>query len=102
MNESNIKPSEFFLSGGETTKYEYAGSLVTLFQPTGDKIVDGVLIKIAERSIVGQKNHGAKMERTDLTQEQWLVHLQEELMDASIYIEKVIQMLRQAKGGQHD
>jgi len=31
------------------------------------------------------------MERDDLTTKEWLVHLQEELMDAVVYLEKVIE-----------
>jgi hypothetical protein len=32
------------------------------------------------------------MERDDLTLMQWLQHLQEELMDAAVYIEKIKQL----------
>ena len=31
------------------------------------------------------------MERTDLNIVEWLTHLQEELMDASVYVERLIQ-----------
>jgi hypothetical protein len=33
--------------------------------------------------------YGVNTERTDLTTLEWLQHLQEELMDASVYIEKL-------------
>ena len=33
------------------------------------------------------------MEREDLTNEEWLIHLQEELMDASVYVERLLSLL---------
>ena len=42
-----------------------------------------------QRSDVGLRKYGVTTERTDLTVEQWLTHLQEELMDSCIYIEKL-------------
>jgi len=32
------------------------------------------------------------MERTDLSLVEWLVHLQDELLDGSIYVQKLIEM----------
>ena len=34
------------------------------------------------------------MERTDLNTLEWLVHLQEELMDASVYVERLLNDLK--------
>lgn len=48
-----------------------------------------VIDSIAERAAVGYKKYGVNMDRTDLSTAQWLKHLQEELLDASIYIEKL-------------
>jgi len=48
-----------------------------------------VIDKINKRAEVGLKKYGITMERTDLTKQQWLNHLQEELLDAVIYIEKL-------------
>ncbi len=31
------------------------------------------------------------MERTDLSVHEWLVHLQEELMDAAVYVERLME-----------
>lgn len=55
-----------------------------------DPIVDNVLVKYLLRSEQGMRKYGATMERKDLTFKQWLLHLQEELMDASLYIEKLL------------
>tara|TARA_R110001583_G_scaffold3293_1_gene21260 strand:- start:4010 stop:4204 length:195 start_codon:yes stop_codon:yes gene_type:complete len=54
------------------------------------KVEDSVCKKILDRSKVGKKKYGVTMERDDLNFTQWMTHLQEELMDAIVYIEKVI------------
>ena len=54
------------------------------------KIEDSVCKKILKRAEIGKSKYGTTMERNDLTFKQWMVHLQEELMDAIVYIEKVI------------
>lgn len=54
-------------------------------------IEDKVCEKIQSRRLLGLKKYGVSMERKDLTRKEWLIHLQEELMDALIYSEKEIQ-----------
>ena len=49
---------------------------------------DAVARRIAERAQEGLVKYGVTCERTDLDLRQWLTHLQEELMDASVYIER--------------
>jgi threonine aldolase len=53
-------------------------------------VVDAVVQKYIERAIVGQRKYGVTIDRTDLLGIQWLCHLQEELMDATVYIEKLL------------
>lgn len=60
-----------------------------------DKIVKSVIDKYADRSDVGQKKYGTTLEREDLTLVDWLKHLQEELMDATLYVEKLKTELEQ-------
>jgi hypothetical protein len=55
------------------------------------KIEDSVADKILKRAEVGEQKYGVTMERNDLSVVQWLNHLQEELMDATVYLEKIIQ-----------
>lgn len=52
-----------------------------------------VLIKLRERETKGQLKYGMTMDRTDLNLQQWLTHLQEELMDATVYIEAALREL---------
>ena len=58
---------------------------------TQDKIVQQVLKKMDERSLIGQKKYGATMMQEIEGQEKdlnrFLVDVQEELMDALLYIE---------------
>ena len=55
------------------------------------KIEESVINKIRERADIGKNKYGVTMERNDLNILQWLTHLQEELMDAAVDLEKVIQ-----------
>jgi hypothetical protein len=52
-----------------------------------------VLIKFRERETKGLLKYGTTMDRTDLSLQQWLTHLQEELMDATVYIEAALREL---------
>lgn len=54
-----------------------------------DSIVNLVINKFIKRSEVGQKKYNTTLDRDDLNFEQWLTHLQEEIMDATLYIEKL-------------
>ena len=54
-----------------------------------DSIVESVLNKFKERSEEGIKKYGVTLHREDLNGLEWLTHLQEELMDATLYIEKL-------------
>ena len=54
-----------------------------------DPILLRVLAKYYERSNTGIKKYGRTLDRDDLSFLDWLNHLQEELMDATLYIEKL-------------
>jgi len=54
-----------------------------------DSILESVLDKFKQRSEEGIKKYGVTMDRKDLNGLEWLTHLQEELMDATLYIEKL-------------
>lgn len=53
-------------------------------------IEDKVCEKIQKRAEVGKSKYGVTMERTDLSTIEWLTHLQEELMDAAVYVERLL------------
>ena len=56
-------------------------------------IEDNVCQKIKARPDVGKKKYGVTMEEEILSMREWLVHLQEELMDAAVYVEKLLGMV---------
>jgi len=61
---------------------------------TVDVINEAVREKIKRRAQVGAKKYGVTILRDDIDLEGWLIHLQEELMDASVYIERTLYELR--------
>lgn len=56
-----------------------------------DSIVESVIAKFQQRSEVGIKKYNKTLDRTDLDYSDWLNHLQEELMDAVLYCERLRQ-----------
>jgi len=64
-----------------------------------DSIVSSVLDKYKKRSEMGMSKYGTNLDRNDLSTSEWLIHLQEELMDASLYIEKLLTEYKTIKNG---
>jgi len=54
-----------------------------------DKFVQAVKEKFEERSQTGIRKYNTTLEREDLNFIDWLTHLQEELMDATLYVERL-------------
>ena len=54
-----------------------------------DTVVASVVRSFQERSRAGQLKYGTTLDRTDLTPVQWAQHMQEELMDAILYLERL-------------
>jgi hypothetical protein len=61
-------------------------------------IEENVIALIKSRAWAGQSKYGVGMDRTDLDAAQWAQHLQEELLDASIYVEKLKGILAELPG----
>lgn len=51
---------------------------------------DAVAKKMLERAEFGLSKYGVSVERTDLTDIQWLIHAQEEAMDLAVYLQRII------------
>ena len=60
-----------------------------------DENVENVITQLREREQRGLSKYGVNTERTDLSTLEWLQHLQEELMDGTVYIEKLKKELRE-------
>jgi len=54
-----------------------------------DSIVEAVINQFKQRSDVGIEKYGVTLDRNDLSSLEWIQHLQEELMDAVLYLEKL-------------
>lgn len=54
-----------------------------------DLNVEAVIRKLRGRSVAGQKEYGVTTDQANLSTLEWLLHLQEELLDASVYIEQL-------------
>jgi len=54
-----------------------------------DSIVDAVIKKFKNRSLIGIKKYGTTLDREDLTNEEWLDHAIEECMDLILYLYKI-------------
>jgi hypothetical protein len=54
-----------------------------------DSIVESVINQFKQRSDVGIEKYGVTLDRNDLSTLEWIQHLQEELMDAVLYLEKL-------------
>jgi len=53
------------------------------------RIEEQVIEQIRKRASVGEGKYGTTMEREDFSLLDWLQYLQEELMDAAVYVEKL-------------
>lgn len=58
-----------------------------------DKVVDDLMIKYIVRSDMGARKYGTTLHENNF--DNYLKHLQEELMDASLYVEKIMQTKEQ-------
>jgi hypothetical protein len=54
-----------------------------------DSIVESIIAKFKQRSDIGIQKYGKTLDRTDLNYQDWLNHIQEELMDAILYCERL-------------
>ena len=54
-----------------------------------DLNVERVCVQLLDREQRGLLKYGVNTERDDLSTLEWLQHLQEELMDGCVYIEKL-------------
>ena len=54
-----------------------------------DPVVERVVEKFVSRSDVGYKKYGVTLEEDNSNIFQWINHLQEELMDAVLYLQKL-------------
>lgn len=54
-----------------------------------DEINRAVMDKVAKRADTGMRTYGKPMTREDVSTLEWLNHLQEELLDGAVYLERL-------------
>lgn len=83
----------------QTPRKSCGGTCVRQPQPASasDINVDRVRAALLARSVAGFRKYGVTTERTDVDTLGWLQHLQEELLDAAVYIERLKEEIRQQK-----
>lgn len=80
------------------TKTMYPGDIkVTMDKPKKDSYVQIVKAKFEARSQRGMEKYNTTLEREDLNLVDWLCHAQEEAMDFTLYLERIIAEVK-AKG----
>ena len=59
-----------------------------------DSIVNSIVTKFISRSDIGIQKYGQTLDRDDLKTVDWIQHVQEELMDAILYLEKLKKQIK--------
>ena len=54
-----------------------------------DSIVDSVIDSFVNRASIGKQKYGTDLDRNDLSLYEWIEHMQMELQDAILYLEKI-------------
>jgi len=67
-----------------------------------DTILAELIKKYEQRSEAGIEKYGTNLDRDDLLLRDWLIHLQEELMDASLYATKIISYINQLENNNNE
>jgi hypothetical protein len=53
------------------------------------QVLAKVFSEFIEREEIGKKKYGTTMDRKDLSLDEWIEHMKQELMDAILYLEKI-------------
>ncbi len=78
----------------QTEEWDFKPHKPLLYQcQPKDPIVQRVIDKFQERSKAGMNKYKVSMQNNPKKLKEWLIDLQEELMDATNYIERVLQEL---------
>ena len=67
--------------------------------PVTDSIVDSIIDKFIQRSVVGKAKYGTDMDRKDLSLTEWLQHSIEEKMDDILYMQRALNELERLESG---
>jgi hypothetical protein len=98
LSERNTKMNDMGLDPYDTADVELflqmEARIAENKQRSLDPNVKSVMNKYESRARVGFEKYKTDTTRSDLSLQDWLTHLQEELMDATIYVERLKQDLK--------
>jgi hypothetical protein len=57
-------------------------------------LLESVMRDLRMREKKGYETYGTTMDRTDLTQQEWLQHAYEEALDLALYLKKIIKQTK--------
>lgn len=92
--EKKLARGKSILPIGLNDFYTEDGERLVVTKRETDSVVMSVLSKFVERSKFGKKKYGTDLDRQDLSVLEWIVHAQEEHMDAILYLEKLKQEIQ--------
>ena len=61
------------------------------------QVLAKVFSEFIEREETGKKKYGTTMDRKDLSLDEWIEHMKQELMDAILYLEKIKHTIKSEK-----
>jgi hypothetical protein len=62
-------------------------------KPKVDSVVQTIVERFESRAAFGRQKYGTDLDRTDLSVLDWIQHIQDELHDGILYLEKLKQVL---------
>lgn len=92
---NNIQDGEHFWQNEDvvSTSNKLYDWFIASKEEIKDTIVESVIQQFKQRSETGINKYGVTLNREDLNVLEWLQHLQEELMDATLYVQKLKEKL---------
>lgn len=92
LHENNMTPCAF--DGSKTCDCNHHFLCPNRPPQVADPVVERVVDDLRRRSAVGLKKYGVALDRTDLTQEQWIEHAYSEALDLSNYLCALLMRVR--------
>ena len=62
-------------------------------KPKVDSVVQTIIERFESRAHFGRQKYGTDLDRNDLSVAEWIQHIQDELHDGILYLEKLKQVL---------
>jgi len=91
-DETNVESSVSKINDNIQKMQKSLYKEITITTENTDSVVFSIIEKIKSRADVGMEKYKTNLDRQDLSTVDWIIHAQEELMDAILYLEKLKQI----------